>query len=125
MTVINIEELETKQLFAKASGELLSQVKCLSAAFSLKGLIVHHETLLPGRKASSEHFHTKKEELIFILEGYPLIRLDGQSIRLRPGDVFGFPADLRVAHAIVNESNSPASFLSVGSAPVDDEVIYA
>ncbi len=125
MKAINIEELETQQLFAKASGELLSQVKCLSAAFSLKGLIVHHETLQPGRKASTEHFHTKKEELIFILEGHPLIRLDGRSIRLRPGDFYGFPADLKMTHTIVNESNSPVSFISIGSTPVDDEVIYA
>ncbi|WP_052166440.1 cupin domain-containing protein [Methylobacter tundripaludum] len=67
MNLINFKEFEERQLVAKTTNEQLSLVKALTTAFSLKGLSVHHETLLPRTKNSSAHYYTKKDELIFVL----------------------------------------------------------
>lgn len=124
MNLINFNELEKRQLMVKNSNEQLSLVNALTAAFSLKGLSVHHETLLPRTKTSSAHYYTKKDELIFVLKGSPSVRMNGEIVRLKPGDVFGFPTGAGTPHVIVNESDAPAFFLSIGSNPSEDDVIY-
>ncbi|MEQ1600660.1 MAG: cupin domain-containing protein [Methylophilaceae bacterium] len=124
LSPIHINQLQSRQLLAKATGEPLSLVKSLSAAFALKNVQIHHETLLVGTKASSAHFHTQKEELIFVLTGNPSARINGEVLRLKPGDALGFAAGIGFAHYVFNDMDKPASYLSVGTNAEADEVIY-
>lgn len=41
-------------------------------------------------KSSSLHFHTKKEEMIFVLVGKPTVHIGNMSAQLNPRDFIGF-----------------------------------
>ncbi|MGZ5027791.1 MAG: cupin domain-containing protein [Methylobacter sp.] len=121
----NAFEQEQRQHLPKSTTEQLSLVKALTTAFSLKGLSVRHETLLPGTRACSRHYYAKKDELVFVLKGNPSVRINGEIVRLKPGEVFSSPAEAGGPYVVVNESEAPAFFLSIGSNPGEDEAIYA
>ncbi|TRX01604.1 cupin domain-containing protein [Candidatus Methylobacter oryzae] len=125
MNIVDFNAFEQRQYLAKNTKEQLSLVKALTTAFSLKGLSVSHETLLPGTRACSRHYYAKKDELVFVLKGSPSVRINGEIIRLKPGEVFGSPTEAGIPYVVVNESNAPAFFLSIGSETNEDEAIYA
>lgn len=122
---MTIGEFEQKQLGAKTTNEQLSLIKALTAAFSLTEISVHHETLPPGTKTSPAHYYAKKDELIFVLKGNPSVMINGEIVRLKPGEIFGSPSGTGIAYVIANESSSPAFFLAVGSNPIEEEAVYA
>lgn len=125
MNIVDFNAFEPRQYLAKNTKEQLSLVKELTTAFSLKGLSVSHETLLPGTRACSRHYYAKKDELVFVLKGHPSVRVDGEIVKLKPGEVFSSPAETGIPYVVVNESDAPAFFLSIGSNPSEDEAIYA
>ena len=53
----------------EATGERLALARSISDAFGLSNLLVHIELLSPGRRASSAHRHSIKEEIFMVLEG--------------------------------------------------------
>jgi uncharacterized cupin superfamily protein len=124
MTAFDIKNLTERQIISPLSGEKFSLAKSLSDSAMVTGLLIHHETLLPGRRASSVHYHTKKDELIFVLSGTPSAWINGIVTKVNPGGFVAFPAGQAFAHTIINDSSPPVVFLSIGTNPQDDETIY-
>lgn len=124
MTLFDIKDIAEQPMHSTRTGEKFSLAKSLSGAAALADLLVHHETLLPGTKASSPHYHTKKEELIFVLDGVASIWINHVFTSIHPGMVAAFPAGEQFAHAVFNNSDQPIVFLSIGNNPIDDETIY-
>ncbi len=120
----NIADLEPVQMQARRTGEKLSLYRSLSDAFGIRSLLVHQEVLEPGRRASAPHFHSAKEEIFYVLEGNPSVWLDGEWAELAPGDFIGFNRENDVAHMIVNRSEQPATILTIGTKPPDDQIRF-
>lgn len=120
----NIADLEPVQMQARRTGEKLSLYRSLSDALGIRSLLVHQEVLEPGRRASAPHFHSAKEEIFYVLEGNPSVWLDGEWAELAPGDFIGFNRENDVAHMIVNRSEQPATILTIGTKPPDDQIRF-
>lgn len=122
---INIQSIDSVQLKSKARGEAFSIARSISDVFELEKIQIHHETLMPGNRASAAHRHSEKEELVYILSGHPDALVDGESYPMKPGDSIGFRPGMTKEQTIVNNSDSPVLFLTIGTNSLKDVVTYA
>ncbi|MEN9724408.1 MAG: hypothetical protein RJB38_2394 [Pseudomonadota bacterium] len=124
MRSLNVEGLEHRELVNRLGTERFSWSASLSELLAFKDFSIHHEILLPGRRASSPHTHSHREEMIFILKGTPTAVFRGQPIELQPGDFIGFPPGSENVHFVENRSEQDASFLLIASKSEQDLVTY-
>lgn len=123
MKPLAVEHLPSRELKGTHIGEVYSTVRSLSDAFQLKDLLIHQEILPPGHAASAAHYHTHKEELIYLLEGTLVACLGEEHLLMQAGDCLGFPPSDQ-PHRLVNESTETAVFLSIGTRPAQDQTIF-
>ena len=122
-TKVNVSSLPEEELIMARTGEKLTLAKSLSDAFGLTQLLIHREVLLPGRRASSFHYHSEKEELFYVLLGQPSVRVGEEVVDLAPGDVVGFKPSAE-PHMLFNRSQEPAVILTIGTNPEADVITY-
>ena len=80
--------------------------------------------LEPGSRSSDRHWHEKEDEFIYVLSGEAtVVENDGAHV-LMPGDAACWPAGSPNAHYVVNRSDSPCSYLIVGTRPTHDICHY-
>lgn len=84
--------------------------------FGLARIGVHHEVLPPGRRTSWPHAERDEEEFVMVLEGEPDVWIDGVLHRLKAGDGVGFPDKTGIAHAFINNTDTPVRLIVVGEA---------
>jgi uncharacterized cupin superfamily protein len=120
--VTNVSEVPHEDSRIQRTGEILGLVAPLAS--NLKHLRVEHEVLPPGRRSSSPHAHTAREEVVFVLGGTPDLWVDGHLYPLRPGDVVSFPAATGIAHTLLNNSDRDAVLLVVATMPDEDACFY-
>jgi len=80
--------------------------------------------LAPGAWSSQRHWHTRQDELIYILEGEVVLITNAGEEKLRAGMVAGFPAGGANAHHLVNQGDRDALVLEVGDRTQGDDVVY-
>ncbi len=83
-------------------------------ALGLTKLGIHHELLPPGRRTSFPHAESAAEEFVYVIEGMPDAWIDGELVRLAPGDGVGFPAGTGIAHSFLNNTDQTVRLLVVG-----------
>jgi uncharacterized cupin superfamily protein len=66
--------------------------RALGDALGLTKIGVNLTTLPPGKESSMRHFHTREDELVFVLEGEVVLRTDEGEQVLTAGTCAGFPA---------------------------------
>lgn len=115
--IVNWADIEAKEESRHpATGESRAFPADLGGVTGLIRLGVHHERLLPGRRSSPPHAERDEEELVFILEGTPDLWQDGFLHRLRPGIVVAWPDRTGIAHCIINNSDAPVRYVTIGEA---------
>lgn len=67
----------------------------------------------PGKESFIPHAHSAQEEFVFILEGEGVMEIDGEEVRVGPGDYVGFPIDGAV-HQLYNRSDADLLYLMGG-----------
>lgn len=105
-----------------STGEPLTEYLALTQ--SLKKFVVRHEQLPAGRRASSAHAHSHKEEFVFVLGGTLKAWIDGEAHVLGPGDYAEFAAATGVPHYLYNDGDTHTEYLMVTSVDGDDVVTY-
>ena len=70
------------------------------------------------------HFHTREDELVFVLEGEVVLRTDAGEQILTAGTCAGFAAGSRNGHQIVNRSDRPARYLEISNRDPQDSAEY-
>lgn len=125
MRALHLSELDHQQLRSKSGTEEYSLSGVVTDVLGLKDLFVHHEILKPGHRASAPHYHTHREEMIFVIEGTPTAHLGELRLRLSPGDFLAFPPGEAINHFVENESDATASFLVIASNPKEDQTAKA
>ena len=73
------------------------------------------DILPPGKRACPYHFHHAQEEMFVILEGSGTLRVAGEMIPIRAGDVIDIPPGPDYPHQIINTSDAPLKYLSVST----------
>jgi len=98
--------------------------RALGDALGLTKIGVNLTTLPPGKESSMRHFHTREDELVFVLEGEVVLRTDEGEQALTAGMCAGFPAGARNGHQLVNRSDRPARYLEISNRDPADAAEY-
>jgi uncharacterized cupin superfamily protein len=98
--------------------------RALGDALALTRIGVNLTTLLPGKESSMRHFHSREDELVYVLEGEVVLRTDDGEQLLTPGMCAGFPAGVRNGHQLVNRSGRPARYLEISNRDPEDTADY-
>ena len=110
-----------QQFKAAVSGRVK---KRLGNAAGLKNFGVNLVRLAPGSCSALRHWHTRQDELIYVLEGeVNLVANSGEQV-LKPGMAAGFPAGNADGHHLVNRTNAEVVYLEIGDRTLGDEVTY-
>jgi uncharacterized cupin superfamily protein len=120
----SIADTKHDELTSTQSGEKFSLSAVLSSTFGFKDVFVHHEIIPPGRRSSSPHAHTHREEMVYVLSGSPEVFLGGEVKTLAPGDFIGFRPGAENIHCVTNNTKEDIRLLVIASNPKDDAVIY-
>lgn len=73
------------------------------------------DTVAPGKRSCPYHFHHAQEEMFIVLEGEGTLRVAGEMLPLRAGDVVFIPPGPVYPHQIINTSAAPLKYLSVST----------
>ncbi len=98
--------------------------RALGDALGLTKIGVNLTTLMPGKESSMRHFHTREDELVFVLDGEVVLRTDGGEQVLTAGMCAGFAAGVRDGHQFVNRSDRPARYLEISNRDAEDAAAY-
>ena len=99
--------------------------RALGDALGLTKIGVNLSTLMPGKESSMRHFHTREDELVFVVEGEVVLRTDDGEQLLTAGMCAGFAAGSTNGHQLVNRSDRPARYLEISNRDPADTAEYS
>ena len=70
------------------------------------------DILAPGKCSCPYHYHLAQEELFVILQGHGTLRVAGEMLPVRAGDVVVIPPGPEYPHHFINTSDAPLHYLS-------------
>lgn len=82
------------------------------------------DTVAPGKRSCPYHLHHAQEEMFFVLAGQGTLRVAGELLPLRQGDLVFIPPGPDYPHHILNTSDAPLTYLSVGTRETPELVEY-
>ena len=68
-----------------------------------------------GKRTCPYHFHYAQEEVFIVLEGEGTLRVAGEMVPIRQGDVISIPPGPELPHHILNTSSAPLKDLSLST----------
>lgn len=74
-----------------------------------------YDEVPPGKRACPYHLHHAQEEMFVILEGSATLRVAGELLPLKAGDVVFTPAGPGYPHQIVNTGDTTLKYLSIST----------
>jgi uncharacterized cupin superfamily protein len=98
--------------------------RALGDALGLTKIGVNLTTLPPGKESSMRHFHTREDEMVFVVEGEVVLRTDEGEQVLTAGMCAGFAAGATNGHQLVNRSGQPARYLEISNRDPEDVANY-
>ena len=69
----------------------------------------------PGKQSCPYHLHHAQEEMFIVLEGSGTLRVAGERLPVRAGDVIFIPAGPQYPHQLINSSDAPLKYLSIST----------
>ena len=96
----------------------------LSTGTAARKLGAGYDILAPGQRVCPYHFHHAREEMFVILEGQGSLRVAGELLPLRAGDVVFIPPGPEYPHQIINTSDAPMRYLSISTQELPEVCEY-
>lgn len=96
----------------------------MADAFGLTQFGANLLRMPPGAWSSQRHWHSREDELIYVLEGEVSLVTDAGEQLLGPGMAVGFKAGVPDGHHLINRSDRDALVLEVGTRDAMDECDY-
>lgn len=125
ITAIDVAPLEGTSYPAPYDTPCATRLKrALGNPFGLDDFGVNMVTLPPGCWSSQRHWHSLEDEFVYVLDGSPTLVTDGGETALAPGMCAGFKAGTADGHHLVNRTDTPVTYLEIGSRKLDDDVDY-
>ena len=82
------------------------------------------DVLAPGKRGCPYHAHHAQEEMCVVLEGSGTLRVAGESLPVRAGDVVFIPPGPEYPHQFINTSSAPLKYLSISTKDSPEVVEY-
>ena len=98
--------------------------RSLGTLFGLTNFGVNQTRLAPGARSALRHAHTKQDEFIYILDGYPTLLTDEGETELAPGMCAGFAAGTGNGHCLINRGSGDVVYLEIGDRTPGDAASY-
>jgi uncharacterized cupin superfamily protein len=73
------------------------------------------DVLEPGKRGCPYHLHHAQEEMFIILEGAGTLRVAGEYLPIKAGDVIFIPCGPEYPHQIINTSDAHLKYLSIST----------
>jgi uncharacterized cupin superfamily protein len=73
------------------------------------------DILEPGKVACPYHYHLAQDEMFVILEGEGTLRVAGERLPVRAGDVVFIPPGPEYPHHLINTGTVPMKYLSIST----------
>lgn len=96
----------------------------LGRGTAARGLGMSIDIVAPGMRGCPYHLHHAQEEAFVILEGSGTLRVAGEMLALKAGDVAFLPAGPDFPHQIINTSDAPLKYLSISTMTRPEVVEY-
>lgn len=87
----------------------------LGAGTAAQKLGASVDIVAPGKRSCPYHFHYAQEEMFVIVEGHGTLRVAGEMLPIRSGDVIFIPPGPEYPHQIINTSDAPLKYLSIST----------
>lgn len=103
-----------------------SELKTVSVgdAVGCEKIYVNVDYVKPGGKSVKYHSHSKQEEFFLIMSGTGILKICGDEITIKAGDVISKPAGKSIAHQFINNGSNILQILDVGTREKGDVVTY-
>jgi uncharacterized cupin superfamily protein len=99
--------------FSEATADRIRQR--LGNAGGIRDFGINLTHLPPGNWSSQRHWHSHEDEFVYILEGELTLVEDGGETILHAGDCAAFPKNSGNGHHLINNSETVAVYLEIGS----------
>ena len=73
------------------------------------------DILAAGKRSCPYHYHLAQEEMFVILQGRGTLRVAGEMLPVRAGDVVVIPPGPEYPHQFINTSDAPMHYLSIST----------
>src|SRR5262249_36974042 len=73
------------------------------------------DTVPAGKRSCPYHYHYAQEEMFVVLAGAGSLRVAGEMLPIKTGDVIFIPAGPDYPHQIINTSDAPLTYLSIST----------
>jgi uncharacterized cupin superfamily protein len=83
-----------------------------------------YDELAPGQRGCPYHYHLAQEEMFVILEGAGSLRVAGEMLAVRAGDVVFIPPGPEYPHQFINTSNAVMRYLSISTQERPELCVY-
>jgi uncharacterized cupin superfamily protein len=107
-----LEEMERAPLYAGKSGRVIGPRVAGAVAKKMGASI---DIVPPGMRSCPYHLHHAQEEMFVILEGEGTLRVAGENVPVRAGDVIAIPPGPEYPHHLINTSGAPLKYLSIST----------
>lgn len=121
--ICNIENIPNEYI-DDPSFETKLKSTLIGDAIGTEKLYVNMDYVKPGGESTKYHSHSQQEEFFLIMNGTGILRLNGDSILVKQGDVISKPAGRDIAHQFINNSSEILQILDVGTREKNDIVTY-
>ncbi len=74
-----------------------------------------YDVMPPGKMGCPYHLYDADEEMFIIVEGEGTLRVAGERIAIRAGDIIDIPPGPEFPHHIINTSNAPLKYISIST----------
>ena len=109
---VELERFERAPLYEGRSARVIGPRIAGCAARDLGASV---DVIPPGKMTCPYHFHYAEEEMFIILEGEGTLRVAGERIPVRAGDIIDIPPGPEYPHHIINTSQAPLKYLSIST----------
>jgi uncharacterized cupin superfamily protein len=92
-----------------------SQAALLGTGTAAQKLGASVDIVAPGKRSCPYHFHYAQEEMFVVIEGQGMLRVAGQMLPIKTGDVVFIPPGPEYPHQIINTSDAPLKYLSIST----------
>jgi uncharacterized cupin superfamily protein len=82
------------------------------------------DVLEPGKRGCPYHLHHAQEEMFIVLEGHGTMRVAGEMLAVKAGDIVFMPPGPDYPHQMINTSDAPLKYLSLSTRDVPEVVEY-
>ncbi len=107
------------------STEEMGPVRSAGSAAGLVRIGINLQRLLPGTRSSWPHAESDEEEFVYVIEGEVDAWIDGDTYRMRAGDLAAFPAGTGISHCFINNTGAEALLLVGGeAAKATNRILY-